>query len=152
MMNVISVSGSGRRQGGGGGGGGRLDGDDGGRIVAVEVGGDVVDVADLEAGGAVHRSTADRRRVVERRRAAVSTLRRPGPLELAGAAAAAADAVEVVVGGHGQASADLVTLAAARLYTDSRVRNTVSFCCILFLSGRNLFVFFTYCWAHSMGP
>ena len=81
----------------GGGGGGR----DGAGTVTVEVGGDVVDVADLQAGGAVHRPSAA---VV--RRLTASTLQR----KLAGAA------VEVVVNGHRQTTSNLIAVVTTRLH------------------------------------
>ena len=84
----------------------------GGGLIAVEVGGDVVDVADLEAGGAVHRPSAG----VERRRRRTSTRNRE--VELAAGAA-----VEVVIGGHRQPTSNLVAVAAARLHIRTAVRS-----------------------------
>jgi len=73
----------------------------------------------LEAGGAVHRASAD----VERRLdAGASTLLHRGELELVAAAAAA---VEVVVGRHRQATANLVAVATARLH-HTNVDNVVT--------------------------
>jgi len=95
----------------GGGRGGRRTGSG---TVAVEVGGDVVDVADLKARGAVHRPAAG----VERR-LWTSTLHRK--LELAAAATYGGAVVEVVVGRHRQTTSNLVAVATARLHAKPNI-------------------------------